>query len=130
MAALIGMGTFLLFKWAQSNMSIEEARSLAFTALVAFEWFMAFSARSDEHSILQIGILRNKVLVISISLAVLLQFAVLYVPFLQTAFRTYPLSLRDWGIVIGSAGGLFIMEELRKIFFPRIYSLGKYKPIR
>ena len=54
MAVLIGLGTFLIFRWAEPRMSIEEARSLAFCAMVAFEWFMAFSARSDEHSIFKV----------------------------------------------------------------------------
>jgi P-type Ca2+ transporter type 2C len=128
MAVIIGIGTFLIFRWAAPRMSVEEARSLAFTAMVAFEWFMAFSARSDEHTIFKIGIWRNKALVISIGLAILLQIAVIYVPFLQTAFHTYPLSLRDWAIVIGAAGGVFILEELRKLFFPHLFGLGKYMP--
>jgi Ca2+-transporting ATPase len=91
---------------------------------------MAFSARSDEHSIFKLGILRNKVLLVSITIAILLQIAVIYVPFLQVAFKTYPLSLRDWAIILGSAGALFLLEELRKVFFPRLYSLGKYQPVR
>jgi Ca2+-transporting ATPase len=128
MALIIGTGTFLIFRWAEPRMSVSEARSLAFTAMVAFEWFMAFSARSDEHSIFKIGILRNKALLISIGLAVLLQIAVIYVPFLQTAFRTYPLSLQDWGIVLGASVGVFLLEELRKIFLPNLYSIGKYLP--
>jgi Ca2+-transporting ATPase len=61
---------------------------------------------------------------------VLLQIAVVYVPFLQTAFKTYPLTLRDWGIVIIAAGGLFILEEFRKAFFPNLYSIGKYSPVK
>jgi Ca2+-transporting ATPase len=130
MAVIIGLGTFLIFRWAVPRMSVDEARSLAFTAMVAFEWFMAFSARSDEHSIFKIGIRRNKALIISIGLAVLLQIAVIYVPFLQTAFHTYPLNLRDWAIIVGAAGGVFLLEELRKIFFPHLYSLGKYIPHR
>ncbi|MFC1946513.1 cation-translocating P-type ATPase [Chloroflexota bacterium] len=130
MAILIGLGTFLIFRWAEPRMSIDEARTLAFCALVAFEWFMAFSARSDEHTILKLGIFRNKALVFSIGLAVLLQLAVVYVPFLQTAFKTYPLTLGDWGIVIGAAGGLFILEEIRKAVFPGLYRIGKYSPVK
>ncbi len=126
MAILIGLGTFLIFRWAESRMSIEEARSLAFCAIVAFEWLMAFSARSDEHTIFKLGIFRNRALVISIGVAVLLQMAVIYMPFLQTAFGTFPLTLRDWGIVVVAAGGLFCLEEIRKVFFPRLYSFGKY----
>ncbi len=130
MAVLIGLGTFLIFRWAEARMSIEEARTLAFCAIVAFEWLMAFSARSDEHTILKLGIFRNRILVFSIGLAVLLQIAVVYVPFLQTAFNTYPLTPGDWGIVVAASGGLFIIEEIRKAVFPGLYSMGKYNPVR
>jgi Ca2+-transporting ATPase len=130
MATLIGLGTFLIFRWAEARMSIDEARTLAFCAIVAFEWLMAFSARSDEHTIFRLGVFRNRALVLSISLAIVLQFAVVYVPFLQVAFRTFPLTLNDWGIVILAAGGLFALEEIRKTFFPKLYSFGKYEQIK
>ncbi len=130
MALMIGLGTFLIFRWAETRMSVEEARTLAFCAIVAFEWLMAFSARSDEHTIFKLGVFRNRALVISIGIAALLQMAVVYVPFLQTAFDTFPLTLRDWGIVVLAAGGLFTLEEIRKAFFPKLYSLGKYKSIK
>ncbi len=130
MALLIGVGTFLIFRWAQPRMPVAEARSLAFCAMVAFEWFMAFSARSDEHTVFKLGFFRNKVLIVSISLAILLQLAVIYLPFLQTAFKTYPLSLQDWAIILSASIGLFLLEELRKTFFPKLYSWGKYRPFR
>ncbi len=130
MAILIGLGTFLIFRWAEARMTVEEARTLAFCSLVAFEWLMAFSARSDEHTIFRLGVFRNRVLVFSIGLAVLLQIAVVYVPFLQIAFDTFPLTLSDWGVVVLGAGGLFAFEEIRKAIFPRLYSFGKYNPIK
>jgi len=129
MAVLIGLGAFLIFRWAETRMAIEEARTLAFCAIVAFEWLMAFSARSDEHTIFSLGVFRNRALMFSIALAVLLQIAVVYVPFLQTAFGTVALSLSDWGIVVLAAGGLFALEEIRKTVFPRLYSFGKYQPM-
>jgi P-type Ca2+ transporter type 2C len=129
MAILIGLGTFLIFRWAVPRMSIDEARTLAFCAIVAFEWLMAFSARSDEHTIFRLGIFRNRALVLSIGLAVLLQVAVVYIPFLQIAFNTFPLTVRDWGIVVVAAGGLFALEEVRKAIFPKLYSFGKYRPV-
>jgi Ca2+-transporting ATPase len=130
MAVLIGLGTFLIFQWAEAKMSVAEARTLAFCAIVAFEWLMAFSARSDEHSVFKLGVFRNRALVISIGVAVLLQMAVVYVPFLQTAFGTFPLTLRDWGIVVLAAGGLFALEEIRKALWPKLYSFGKYRQLR
>ena len=127
MATIIGLGTFLIFRWAQARVSVEEARTMAFCAMVAFEWFMAFSARSDEHTVFQLGIFRNRILIASIGLAVVLQLAVVYVPFLQVAFDTYPLSLRNWAIIILAAVAVFALEEIRKALFPRLYSIGKYQ---
>jgi Ca2+-transporting ATPase len=130
MALLIGLGAFLIFSWGSQHLNIEEARTLAFCSIVAFEWLMAFSARSDEYTVFKLGVFRNRALIFSIGLAVLLQIAVVYVPFLQAAFGTFPLTLRDWGIVVLAAGSLFALEELRKVFFPRLYSFGKYRPFR
>jgi P-type Ca2+ transporter type 2C len=125
MAVLIGLGTFLIFRWAEPRMDLAEAQTLVFCALAAFEWLMAFSARSDEHTIFKLGVFRNRALVGSIAIAILLQLAVVYVPFLQTAFHTVPIGWRDWAIVIAAAGGLFLAEETRKIFLPKLFSAGK-----
>jgi Ca2+-transporting ATPase len=127
-ALWMGIGAFLIFNWAQARMSIDEARTLTFCTLVTFEWFRAFNARSDELTVFKIGLFRNRWLALSVSAAVLLQMAVIYVPFLQEAFRTVPLSLSEWGIVLLAGGSLFVAEESRKYFFPRLFSRGKWQP--
>jgi P-type Ca2+ transporter type 2C len=127
MSALMGVGAFLVFNWAQSVMELNEARTLTFCLLVTFEWFRAFNARSDERTVFSIGVFKNKWLVLSITTAVLLQMAVVYLPFAQTAFRTVPLHLWEWGIIIGGGGSLFIIEELRKLWFPKLFSRGKWQ---
>ena len=129
MATLMGVGVFLVFNWAQARMSLAEARTVTFCTMVTFEWFRAFNARSDEYTTFKLGMFRNKWLIISISIAILLQMAVVYVPFLQLAFRTVPLSLADWDIILIAGGLLFTVEELRKVFFPRLFSWGKWRPI-
>jgi P-type Ca2+ transporter type 2C len=126
MAVLIGLGAFLIFRWAEASMSLAHAQTLVFCSLATFEWFMAFSARSDEHTVFQLGLFKNRALLISISLAVGLQLAVVYVPFLQVAFHTVPLGWSDWGIILAAGGGLFILEEIRKAVFPKLFSLGKW----
>ena len=110
--------------------SLDEARTIAFCSLVAFEWFRAFNARSDEYTIFRLGVFRNRWLIITISLAILLQLAVVYVPFLQIAFRTVPLGIEKWGIAILAGGALFSIEEIRKALFPRLFSFGKWKPLQ
>ncbi|MFC2062486.1 cation-translocating P-type ATPase, partial [Chloroflexota bacterium] len=130
MALMMGVGVFLIFDWAQARFSLEEARTIAFCSLVAFEWFRAFNARSDEYTVFKLGIFRNRWLVASISLAVLLQMAVVYLPFMQVAFSTVPLGIDKWGIAILAGGSLFVIDETRKIFFPRLFTLGKWRPGR
>jgi Ca2+-transporting ATPase len=109
-------------------MSLDEARTLAFVTMTAFEWFRAFNARSDEHTIFRLGLFRNRWLVVAITVAVALQLAVIYVPPLQAAFRTVPLSIGSWGVALLAGGSLFVIEEVRKRLFPRLFSLGKWQP--
>jgi Ca2+-transporting ATPase len=130
MAALMGTGIYLVFNWAAPRMSIEEARSLAFCSMVAFEWFRAFNARSDEHSVFKLGLFSNRWLLMFIGIAVMLQMAVIYTEPLQVAFSTVPLGLGDWGIALLAGGSLFIIEETRKLLFPRLFSLGKWRPVK
>lgn len=129
LSVLMSIGIFLVFNWAQSRMSIEEARTIAFCTMVTFEWFRAFNARSDEHTIFKQGLLSNRWLLIAISGAIMLQVAVVYVPFLQVAFSTVPIGIDKWGIAVLAGGSLFLIEETRKILFPRLFSLGKWSPL-
>jgi Ca2+-transporting ATPase len=127
MAAMMGVGAFLIFNWAQARMSLEEARTLTFCTMVTFEWFRALNARSDERTVFGLGFFRNKILLLSLAGAVLLQLGAVYLPFMQEIFRTVPLALDRWAIVIGAGGSLFVVEELRKTFFPRLFSQGKWQ---
>jgi len=128
MATLMGTGVFLVFNWAIPRMSLEEARTIAFCSMVAFEWFRAFNARSDEHTVFKLGVFRNRWLLMTIGMAVMLQLAVVYTPPLQIAFGTVSLSLGHWIIAVLAGGSLFTIEETRKLLFPRLFSPGKWKP--
>ncbi len=129
LAVMMGIGTCLIFYWAQSRMSLAEARTVAFCAMVTFQWFQALNARSDEHTIFHLGVLSNRWLVFAIGVSILLQLAVVYIPVLQTAFGTVSIGADRWGIVILAGGGLFVVEGLRKKFFPQLFSLGKWQPV-
>ena len=129
MAVYMGAAITLIFSWAQARMPIEEARTLAFCTMVTFEWLRAFNARSDERTIFSLGVFRNRWLIGAILVAISLQMAVIYLEPLQMAFHTVPLGIDKWGIALAAAGSLFVIEELRKAFFPRLYTLGKWQPV-
>ena len=130
MAVYMGTAIMLVFNWAQGHLSIEEARTVAFCTMVTFEWLRAFNARSDERTVFSLGLLRNKWLVGAILVAISLQMAVIYVPPLQTAFHTVPLGIENWGVAIVAPVSLFIIEEIRKALFPKLFSMGKWRPAK
>jgi Ca2+-transporting ATPase len=124
-ALFMSTGTFLVFRWGLPRVGLEEARTIAFSMLVAFQWFNALNARSDQQSLFGLGLLSNRLLLGGIGLAILLQAAVIYLPPLQRLFHTVPLSLQSWGVVVLMAGSIFVVEEVRKLVAPRIFSRGK-----
>ena len=77
---------------------------MAFTTLVFFSLFAVFCARSDERSAFA-NLFSNGWLWGAVGLSILLQIAVVYVPFLQKAFSTVPLSASDWArcLLVGSS---------------------------
>jgi Ca2+-transporting ATPase len=124
-AMFMSIVTLFIFKWELPRVGLEEARTIAFTMLVAFQWFNALNARSDQQSLFKLGVFSNRLLLAAIVLAVLLQVMVIYAPPFQKLFYTVPLALEDWGVVVLIACGIFVVEEVRKLIAPRIFNRGK-----
>lgn len=124
------IGTFTLFAFyfgiwehgyhmntsAIPNDVLTYARTMAFVVLAASQLFYSLSMRGLTKSVFQIGILKNKILLFSIALGLILQYIVISVPVLAKAFKVTNLSLRDWGIVFIFALIPFAINEIIKIF--------------
>jgi len=135
LALLMSLSVFFIFNWAQGRYGNEGeglniARTMAFCSIATFSWMRVFNARSDEHTIFKLGILKNKWLLIGLGTAVLLQMVVIYGPFMQNAFKTAPLSIGQWGIVLLAGFILFAVEEARKVLLPNLFSMGKFMPFK
>ncbi|MCL1631482.1 cation-translocating P-type ATPase [Sporolactobacillus sp. CPB3-1] len=76
------------------------AETMAFVVLAVSQLFYSLSMRSATHSILRVGLFSNKYLIGAILLGLVLQFTVISVPFLASAFHVQMLTLRDWFIVL------------------------------
>ena len=90
-----------------------EARTMGFTILVFAQMLNALCSRSHDQSVF-VGLFANKWLWGAIALSTLLQLAVVYVPFLNTAFGTMPLSAGAWVECLGLAMVVLVASELRK----------------
>ena len=89
-------------------------QTMAFTSVVVFEMVILWAIRSQY----KLGIFSNKYLVMAVSASLLLQLGVLYLPLsfgaftLQELFKVVPLSISDWGIILGAAATLGIIFKL------------------
>lgn len=72
--------------------------------------------RSEGNSIFQIGLGSNPALVAAVTLTIMLQVALVYVPFLQRTFTTVGLSAGDAGVAVLVSSGILALVEVEKWF--------------
>jgi Ca2+-transporting ATPase len=98
--------------------TLRYAQTMAFTTLVFFSLFTVFCARSDERSAF-VGLFSNQWLWGAVLLSVVLQAAVVYVPFLQQAFSTVGLSAATGCIAWQMASSVLWLRESASCSFAR-----------
>ena len=69
-------------------------------SLVVIEMLNAMNALSSSESLLTLPLWDNMILVYAITLSMVLHFALLYTPFLQTLFSIVPLNWNEWQAVL------------------------------
>jgi len=94
--------------------NLTEARTMAFTTLVLAQLFNCFNARSDRVSAFH-RIFTNRLLWAAVAFSVLLQVAVVQIPFLNAAFDTTPLAPDEWLICLGLSSLVLVAGEARKL---------------
>ncbi len=118
--AVMAMGTLFVLDAALPGGLIEGsgdmryAQTMAFTTLMLFQLFNIFNARSDEQTAFS-GLFTNYWLWAGIGLSLILQVAVIYIPFLQQTFSTVSLSFGDWLRCTAVASSVLWLRELSKV---------------
>lgn len=93
--------------WGPDDPLTIRARTIAFTAVVFYEFILAYQCRSASHSILALGrkgFTANKMLFISVVVSSILQIAIIYTPVLQGVFNTA--ALTPWELGASTLGAL------------------------
>lgn len=127
LAGLLGLGAFFIFMYSYSQFSLEKARTMVLCSVIVFEWLIGLQMRSDEIPLRKIGYFKNKPLLLAIGVTFCLHMMILYVPFFRSLFGLEVLSLKEWMIVVIPGVFIFILESLRKEFFPTLFSAGKWQ---
>jgi Ca2+-transporting ATPase len=89
-------------------------QTMVFTTLALSRMALAETIRSDRDSLFRIGLLSNKPLLGAVALTFSLQMLVIYVPFLQTVFKTTALSPIELAIAAGLSAIVFWAMEAHK----------------
>ncbi|WP_062352899.1 calcium-translocating P-type ATPase, PMCA-type [Bacillus kwashiorkori] len=97
-----------------SNDALTHAQTMAFITLSVSQLFHSLNLRSRKKSIFQIGLFTNKYLIGAIIVGILIQLALVYIPFLHDVFGIHLLSGNDWLFVIGVSLIPIIANELFK----------------
>jgi len=93
--------------WLYQGSGLLKAQTIAFTSLVLFELVRLQSIRMDY----KLSIFSNKWLIGAVILSLLLQLATIYTP-ASKWFKTVPLSLMDWGVMIAACLVLYVVYRV------------------
>jgi Ca2+-transporting ATPase len=97
--AACSLGAYALVLFVEDE-GLGRARTAAFAVLAVSQLFHSYNCRSLTESLFKIGVFTNKSLLLATGVSFVLQMAVVYLPPLQTVFKTEPLGLVDWLLVI------------------------------
>ncbi len=113
----VAAGSLLAYYWGMQRYpdSLTHARTITFATLITAELLRAHSSRSQKFSLRKIGFFTNKTMLLATGFAFLLLVVVLYVPFMQDIFYTFPLGILDWEIVLSFAFIPLLVGEVVKL---------------
>ena len=113
--ALMLGGAFGTFEIAvSSGATLEQARTMAVNAFVAMEIGYLFNCRALDRSVLSVGLLTNRLLLLGVGVMVALQVVFTYLPVMNAAFQTAPLPVTSWLLVAALGLVVFLAVGVEK----------------
>ncbi len=112
-SVLMVTGALTLFLINLEDEGVDVARTITINTIVLFEIFYLLNSKSiDEHVFKRL--LRNKFMLLGVTIVVLLQMLITYHPMMNTIFHTAPLEPAKWPAIILVASSVFFIIELAK----------------
>lgn len=112
---MIAMSAFALEAWLQpQGHSAELIRTVLLQTLVTAQWFYMLNCRVSNGFSLTKGLLANRGIWIVSAVLLVLQLAIIYLPFMQVLFGTEALPFRYWLITFAIGFVMFLIVEAEK----------------
>jgi len=109
----LGVG---FFAWLRGEPAWQ---TMAFTTLTMAQMGNALAVRSERYTLWKIGLFSNRLILGAVLLTLVLQMAVVYLPFFQDIFNTLPLSAGDLAISLGCSVLVYFGVEVYKMISHR-----------
>lgn len=98
-----------------SNPLSREAATMSFLGIVIMQVANVFACRTEVASMFSVGFLKNRLLNIGVLFEIGLTAFLIYTPFLQKIFGTYPVAISHWLFYLIFIPILIGVEEIRKL---------------
>ena len=89
-------------------------QTMVFNVLCLSQMGNVLAIRSESRSLFSVGIFSNKILVVAVALAFIMQILVTYVPALHSIFKTSSLTLAEFALVAVASSVIFFAVEIKK----------------
>jgi Ca2+-transporting ATPase len=117
-----------LWPWAEGGEPVlHRARAIAFSLLALSPLFHGFNCRSPVVSIVRMKPLVSKPLVAAVVLSAAIHLVAVLVPALRPIFRTYPMAISEWEVMLLLSASIIPFVEAFKLF-QRLFSASE-KPV-
>ncbi|MGI5875344.1 MAG: calcium-translocating P-type ATPase, SERCA-type [Dethiobacteria bacterium] len=101
---LIGFTTLAVFIISLSKSNLVYSQTMALSTLILTQLLHVFECRSEYLTLWEAGITHNILLVLAVFSSFSLLLLIIYQPFLQGIFYTYPLTFEDWSLIFLASG--------------------------
>lgn len=119
-ASVVMMGTLIIYRHEMlaDGQVTRRDTTMTFTCFVLFDLFNALSCRSESKSVLrgEVGLTSNHLFNWAVSLSLLCQLLVIYLPWLQEIFQTESLTIGDLFRLVVLCSSVFWVDEVRKFY--------------
>ena len=111
------MGTLAVLHYGLQSGGADRALTLTFTTFVLFQFFNVFNARSETGSAFNADFFANRMLWLALVATLVLQAVAVHWPPASDIFGTTGMAWADWGLAVGVAASVLLLEEVCKLGF-------------
>lgn len=107
------------------NLALSEAQTMAVFSIIMFQVFYMLNCRSLTGSVFAIGLFSNPTVFLGVVVLLALQFALVFLPVLNSVFGTSPLTVSDLGLATLVSMSILPVIVLEKWW--RARTLGRFR---